>query len=185
MKFTDRREFSYDMDLFGRHDTVTALKIHKDYVVRMSPTKPAPLWMEVDRSKSQFDPLWHVPLDGQLHFSRTFEMPCIVTAERPDWRLTKLGIVPQQKRKFTVDNTLLRELDYFPVRGDLVYFNGYRNMILNVVLEPNGYWNQTNIWLGLVCETIIPPEGDARPLINAGQPAPAEITTRARPLPEA
>jgi len=183
MKYTERRDFNYDMALAGRGDVVTAMRIHSDYVQKMSPIPP-PKFMEVDRNSSHFDPLWHMPLDSRTHFSREIEIKCIVTAERPDWRLTKIGITPQQKRKFTLDNLLLQQADYFPQRGDLIFYDGFRNLILNVVLEPNGYWNQTNVWLGLVCETIIPVDGDARPLTNVGELVPAE-KTNSHPLPEA
>jgi len=183
MKYTDRKEFLYDMALAGRGDVATAMKIHKDYVQKMSPM-PAPKFLEVDRASSQFDALWHMPLDSRTHFSREIDIKCIVQQERPDWKLTKVGIAPQQKRKFTMDNLLLQEADYFPQRGDLIFYDGYRNLIVNVVLEPNGFWNQTNVWLGLICETIIPVDGDARPLTNVGEAVPAEKTL-SRPVPEA
>lgn len=183
MKYTERKDFNYDMALAGRGDVATAMRIHSDYVQKMSPIPP-PKFLEVDRSSSKFDPLWHMPLDSRTQYSREIEIKCIVTAERPDWRLTKVGITPQQKRKFTLDNLLLQQADYFPQRGDLIFYDGFRNLILNVVLEPNGYWNQTNVWLGLVCETIIPVDGDARPLTNVGELVPSE-KMNTRPLPEA
>jgi len=65
----------------------------------------------------------------------------------------------------------------------MMYWNGYRHMILNVVLAPESYWQQTNVWLGLVCETIIPAEGDARPLVDIGTPVPRELV-QTRPMPE-
>jgi len=101
-------------------------------------------------------------------------MPVIIQTERPDWRLTKVGIVPQQKHKVWMANRLLKEADWFPMRGDIMYYNGYRNMIINVVLEPQSFWQQTNVWLGLVCETIITADGDAKPLVNPSAPQPAE-----------
>ena len=139
--------------------------------------------MEVDRRTAQIDALWHVPLNDRTVFSRVFEMPIIVTKERPDWRLTRVGLVPQQKHKIWMANLILQEVDWFPLRGDLMYFNGYRHMIINVVLEPEAYWQQTNVWLGLQCETIIPADGDARPVLNQGEIVPRELM-QTRPLPE-
>ena len=83
-----------------------------------------------------------------------------------------------------MDNLMLKEADYFPARGDFVWYNGYRNLIINVVLEPNGFWQQTNVWLGLIVETIIPVDGDARPLAEPAVAAISEIR-QTRPLPEA
>jgi len=139
--------------------------------------------MEVDRRSAKYDKLWHVPLDDRTVFSRILDIPSLNTHEKTDWRLTKVGIVPQRKDKFTLSNLLLQEFDYFPVRGDMVFYNGYRYMIINVVLEPQAYWHQTNVWMGLVCECVIPPEGDARPLVNLGVAAPSELM-QTRPLPE-
>ena len=183
MRFAERKQFLYDPDVFKLNDTGTALMIHAEAVKKFSPN-PQPKFMEVDRRTTKYDTLWHVSLDDRTVFSRVLDIPAIVTKERPDWRLTRVGIVPQQKHKFWVANLILQQVDYFPVRGDMVYYDGYRHMIINTVLEPNAFWAQTNVWLGMVCETIIPAEGDARPLINLGEPAPAEIV-QSRPLPEA
>ena len=182
MKFTERREWLFDPLVFKRKDVFTALRIYREYVVKHSPMPP-PKFLEVDRSTAKVDQLWHVSLDDRTAFSRTLEIPALNTFEKPDWRLTKVGIVPQRKDKFTMANLLLQQFDYFPVRGDMVYWNGYRYMIINVVLEPQAFWQSTNVWLGLVVECIIPAEGDARPLINLGVPAPSEIS-QTRPLPE-
>jgi hypothetical protein len=183
VKYIERKQFLYDPDIFRLSDTQTALGIHAEAVKKFSPN-PRPKFMEVDRRATKYDALWHVPLDDRTVFSRVLDIPAIVTKERPDWRLTRVGIVPQQKHKFWVANLLLQQVDYFPVRGDMVYYDGYRHMIINTVLEPNAFWQQTNVWLGMVCETIIPAEGDARPLVNLGAAAPAEII-QTRPLPEA
>lgn len=132
-----------------------------------------------------FDSLWHVPLDDRTKFSREIDMPCIFSFMRPDWRLTKVGLRPQRQDKFTLSNLILSDpaIDYFPQRGDFVFFNGYRYQIVNVVLEPQAYWGQTNVWLGLVCECMIPAEGDARPIPDLSHAAPSEIT-QTRALPE-
>lgn len=181
MKFTERKEWLYDPEIFKRSDTQTALRIHREWTKKHSPNPP-PRFMEVDRRTAKFDQLWHVPLDDRTVFSRILDVPAINTHDKPTWRLTKVGVVPQRNDKFTMSNLLLQEADYFPTRGDMVYFNGYRYMIVNVELEPTAYWQQTNVWMGLVCVCIIPPEGDARPIPNLGEPAPAEIRqTRAMP----
>lgn len=183
MKFTERKEWLYDPALFKRFDTQTALKIHAEYVRRHSGV-PAPKFFEVDQSSAKYDELWHFPLDNRTVFRRTMDIPAIVQIERPDWRLTKVGLVPKQKTKFWLGNLILQEFDYFPTRGDMIYYNGYRQMIINAVLDPNAYWQQTNVWLGMVVEAVIPAEGDARPVLDASKPAPSEIK-QTRPLPEA
>lgn len=178
MTFCERKEWHYDSEQYRLADVQTALLIHSEYIAKMSP-RPLPKFYEVDRRSEKYDDLWHVSLDERTVFSRVIEMPVIIQAERPDWRLTRVGIVPQQKYKINMGNLLLQAANYFPVRGDIMYYNGYRNMIVNVILEPTSYWQQTNVWLGLVCETCIPADGDARPLIDPGTPPPAErIQTR-------
>jgi len=180
MKFMDRKEFLYNPEVFTIADTQTALKIHSEYIRKHSQI-PFPRFFEVDRRIEKIDTLWHQPLDDRTVFSRVIDMPALVQKERPDWRMTRVGLVPQQKNKFWVGNLLLQEFDYFPQRGDNLYHDGYRHMIVNVVLEPQGYWQQTNVWLGLICETIIPADGDARPVINPGN---AVTSERLQVMPE-
>lgn len=184
VKFTERREFLYDPLVFQRKDTQIALRINREYTVKFSPNPP-PQFFEVNRDQTKYDDLWHVPLNNRTVFSERspISIPAINTFERPDWRLTRFGIVPRRKDKFTLSNLILQAVDYFPVRGDLVFWNGYRYMIVNVVLEPNAYWQQTNVWMGLVVECQIPAEGDARPLINLGVESPSEVL-QTGPLPE-
>lgn len=174
MRFNDRKDWLYDPVLFKRSDTQTAMRIHREATRKFSP-RPPPKFFEVDRRSCKYDQLWHVPLEDRTVFTRALEIPAVNKFERPDWRLTKVGIVPQRKDTFIMDNLLLQEFDYFPVRGDMVFYNGYRYMVINVVLAPEGYWQQTNVWLGLSCECMIPPEGDARPLVNLSVPAPSEM----------
>lgn len=173
MRYVERKEFQYDPAVFKAKDAQTALRIHREATRAHSP-KPPPVFLEVDRRSANIDALWHVPLTDRTTFSRQIPMPCINTFVKPDWRLTKMGIVPQRQDKFALSHLLLKEADYFPMRGDMVAWNSYRYMILNVELAPEGYWQQTNIWMGLVCTCIIPPDGDARPLLNLAQPAPSE-----------
>jgi hypothetical protein len=185
VKFTERKEWTYDQEIFKRSDVQTALRIHNEYVRRASPVPP-PRFLECNRDQSNVDALWHFPLNDRTVFDRQIDMQCIVQFERPDWRMTKIGLVPKQKCKFWVDHLLMQELDYFPTRGDFVYFNGYRNLIVNVVLEPNGYWQQTNIWLGFIVETIIPADGDARPVQDPSRAVPDErIQTKPVPYTDA
>lgn len=183
MRFNDRREWLYDPALFGLPDTQTALKIHAEYVRKMSP-RPLPRIFEVDRDNAKIDTLWYMPLEARTMFSRTLDMPAIVKQEKPRWRMTKQGMVPQQSTTFWLANLIMQELDYFPMRGDLFYYNGYRFLCWDVVLDPSGMWQQTNVWLGMTCACIIPPDGDARPILNPGEPVPAEIR-QSHPLPEA
>ena len=124
-------------------------------------------------------------------------IPSIVQFEKPNWKMTKLGLTPQQHFKLWIANLHLtpvgthpneREidpirLDYFPMRGDLVYHAGYRLMIVNVVMDPSAYWQQTNVWLGIVVEASIVPEGDARPIPDLSTVAPAE-KPGANPIPD-
>lgn len=182
MRFKERKQWLYDPEVFTRADTATALKIHAEYVKKSSPSNPLPRFFEVNRADEVFDTLWHEPNQERTPFNREFEMPVIVTAERPDWRLTKIGLVPQQKLKVWMANLLLQEADWWPERGDFMFFNGYRHMIVNVVLEPSAFWQQTNVWLGLQCETVIPADGDARPVTNPAVPVPRELA-QTRPYP--
>jgi hypothetical protein len=183
VKFTERKQWLYDPALFTRLDTQTALKLHSEYVRRSSPVPP-PQFFEVDVSSAKVDDLWHFPLDNRTMFRRTLDMPAIVRIQKPDWRLTKIGLVPQQKTTFWLGNLILEEFDYFPTRGDMIYYNGYRQMIVSVNLAPEAYWQQTNVWLGMTVDAIIPAEGDARPLLNPGVAAVSEVK-QTRPLPEA
>jgi hypothetical protein len=177
--------------MYTRRDVNTALGIQAEYVCKHAPIPP-PRFFEVSLGESGFDDLWHVPLAARTKFSRVLDIPALVTFERPDWRLTALGIVPQRRDKFWLANLVLQppttdpdlkfklgrlkipQVDYFPSRGDLVYYNGHRYIILNVVIEPNAYWHQTNVWLGLIVECQIAMDGDARPVQNPGVAAPSE-----------
>jgi hypothetical protein len=183
MKFNDRKEWHYDQSVFSSSDVQIALKIHAEYIEKHSP-RPFPLFLEVDRSSLNMDDLWHIPLGQRTAFSRQISMPILLLKERPDWRLTKVGLTPQQKFKVWLANLHLQKNDWFPARGDMLVYEGYRHMIINVVLEPNSYWQQTNVWLGLICETVIPADGDAKPLVNPEAIALSEHTHPAFPLPE-
>lgn len=174
MRFVERKQWLYDPELFKRMDVQLALKLNAEYTSRHS-AQPLPIFMEVDHSSTKTDALWHMPLSPQTQYARKINLAAIVTTERPDWRLTKLGIVPTQKHKVWLSHNLLLEADYFPQRGDMMLYNGYRNMIINVVLDPNAFWQQTNVWTSLQVETIIPADGDARPTPTGALPTPAEL----------
>jgi hypothetical protein len=181
MRFQERKEFQYDPVLFRKSDTGTALRMHAEYVKQFS-AQPYPKFFEINRADCKYDDLWHVPLDDRTVFSRVLELPAINVFERPDWRLTTLGLVPLRKDKFWLSNLALQEFDYFPERGDMVYYNGYRYTIRDVVLDPSAYWQQTGVWLGLVVECIIAPQGDARPIVDVGNVVPREVSeTRLKP----
>jgi hypothetical protein len=196
VRYAERKEFLFDSELWKKTDVGIALKMHAEYVRTSSP-RPYPKFFEVDRSEEAVDPLWHMPMTERTVFKRTLDIPSIVTFEKPNWAMTKLGLTPKQHFKFWLANLHLNpsgtlidgreidpvRLDYFPLRGDLIYYIGYRLMVINVVLDPSTYWLQTNVWLGLVCEASIAPDGDARPTIDLLTPVPAE-QPGAKPLPD-
>lgn len=183
MKFSERIEYSYDPEIFTLQDTQTALRIHSEYIEKHSPRRPLPKFMEIDRSTGKFDHLWHVPLESRTAFSRLIDMPVILQPQKPDWRLTRVGVVPMQKVKVWMGHLLLQKADWWPLRGDMMVFNGYRHMLVTIEVSPESFWQQTNVWLGLVCTAVIPPEGDARPLLNINDAVPGEF--RAPVLPPA
>jgi hypothetical protein len=163
MKFNERREHHYDAAVFKRYDTQTALKIHAEYVQKGSAI-PAPEFREVDRSEAQMDPLYHCPVEDRTQFIRAFRMPCLFYQDKPLWVPGKNGYIRvAQPSKFWCANLILQGHDYFPMRGDIVYHAGSRWFIEKVEIDPSAIWQQTNVWLGLVCYANILIEGDARP----------------------
>lgn len=101
-------------------------------------------------------------------------IPALNQFQKPDWRVTRLGITPGRRDNFWMATLDLKALDYFPLRGDLVYWRGYRYEIMNVVVPPEAYWQQTGVWLGLVVECVVPPEGDSTPLLGLDKLSPSE-----------
>lgn len=178
MKYNERREWLFDPEVFKRYDTRTALRIQAEFVKRHS-ARPFPRFMEVDRNNAQIDTLWHVSTTQRTGISRQIDIPAINYFDKPQWTLTAQGLVPKRNDRFWLANDILREecVDYFPERGDMVFFNGYRYAILNVVLPPEAYWQQTNVWLGLYVECSVVPEGDARPLVDISKVHPVEMST--------
>ena len=191
MRFNDRKEFLYDGLLWKRNDVKTAAGIHSEYTRKHAPF-PHAKFFEVDRAEQQIDDLWHVPVASRTPYtSRSpMEIPALHQFDKPDWRLTKLGLYAQRNDRVLISNLILQEFDWFPVRGDKMFYNVYRYMVINVVIPPDAYWAQTNFWLGLLLECMIAPEGDAKPGINAEVLSPAEIGSSAKipdfpkPLPE-
>lgn len=177
MRFTERKEFIADPALFRLADSQTALKIY-DECVRVHTARPMPRFFEVDREGQAVDPLWHSPTGTHTLYTRELDIPALNKFIKPDWKLTSIGVVPQRRDDFIIAHNTLEKLDYFPLRGDRVYWNGYRYMILQVVLDSESYWQQTNVWMGLRVECVVVPEGDARPNPDQSTRSPAETSPR-------
>ncbi len=193
MNYHERKDFLYDPEIFKREDVQTALTIYREYVVKHSPN-PTPRFFEVDRSQASIDPLWHSPVTkkGKQQFTSRSPMDIPVTwkQEKPRWQMTPLGMTPTRRDTFLMSNLYLRDIDYFPTRGDMVYWQGYRMKIIDAVPPPEAYWHQTGVWLGIGIECIVAPEGDARPIGDQSQGVPAEFSERLpepklEPVPEA
>src|SRR6516225_4086708 len=190
MRYLERKEFLYEPEIFKRSDTITALRIHAEYVLKHS-ARPRPHFFEVNRADQQFDPLWHMPVTERFTFTRVIEVPAIITFDKPSWTIRKQGQIPKQRFSFWLANLHLMpqganpiavpwgahpekqdgpnpydpkmaseavRVDYFPQRGDYIFHAGYRLMIQNCVPDPTAYWQQTNVWLGIIAEAIIVPE---------------------------
>lgn len=181
MKFTERREFTYDSEVFKKMDVQTALKIHAEFVRKGSPI-PQPKFFEVSRQPGEIDPLWHTPTGPRTTFTRELAVPAIVQFDKLDWRVTLMGRQPRQTARAWLANLILQELDYFPVPGDLVFWGGYRFGIISLEFEPNSYWGQTNVWLGIIAKMAIVADGDASPAVDPSKALPAEVSaSKARP----
>lgn len=164
MRYSERPEFPYDPAIFKLSDTQTALRIY-DEAVRKHGPRPPPVFYEIDRSAEKLDPVWNVPLTGRDTVARKLDVPCINLHPKNNWTMTAQGLVPQQKDNFILSHLSLIKFDWFPNRGDLVVFKGYRYMIIHVDIPGEAYWQQTNVWLGLEVQCIVPPDGDGRPRI--------------------
>lgn len=173
MRFSERKEFLYDPELFGRNDTQTALRIYAEWVKRHT-ARPMPRFFEVNRDSASMDPYYNVPTGPRTIFSRELDIPAINLFEKPKFRRLKHGSEYSRYDKFLLAHNILKELDYFPIRGDQVYWNGYRYDITEVVLEPDSYWQQTNVFMGIYVEAVASPTGDARPPENPATRLPAE-----------
>lgn len=181
--YTDRKQFTYDPELFKRYDSQTAARIYQNYV-KVHCARPMPQFFEVDLNQG-VDMLWHTPTAPRTQFTQRspISVPAINQFQKPDWRLTKLGITPQRRDNFYLASLDLEALNYFPSKGDLVFWNGYRYTIINALPPPEAYWQQTGVWLGLLVECAIMAEGDAKPLVNPEVAIAPEIRS-VFPLPE-
>lgn len=165
MKFNDRKDFLYEPDVFKRADVQTALKIHHEYVRKMS-GRPYPKFYEVDMSAETVDPVWLSPKGGNYKFTRALDVPAIVTFDKLNYSLARTSRSARQRRRFWCSNLQLAELDYFPMPGDRIFHGGYRHEIVAVEFEPNSFWQQTNVWLGIIFSAEIVPDGDGAPQVN-------------------
>ena len=173
MKFTERKQFEYDPDIFSKQDTRTALKIYAEYIKRHSP-RPTPKFREVDRNSQVIDPLWHEHKTDRQQFTRELEIPVVNMFDKPKYRRTKSGTQYCRVDRFILAHNILQELDYFPVQGDSIYWNGYIYEITMVSLEPDCYWHQTNVWMGLYVDAVTAPLGDASPSWNPAELNPSQ-----------
>ena len=182
VKYTERKEFLYDPEVFGRGDVQTALKIYHEYIEKFSPA-PRPQFFEVDKGNMSVDPLWHSPVEPRTQFTaRTpLNLPAINRRnQKPGWKKGKAGLTLDRRDFFLVSNISLQHHDYFPTRGDMVYWMGYRFMIDVAVPDDESYWGQTGVWLGMAIEGVVVPEGDARPIVDLSKPVPAEQISEVR-----
>lgn len=175
MKFTERKEFVYDMALFGLANVKTALRIYAEYI-RKGSARPLPVFLETSHSEAETDDLWHAPRGGRVLIERRLEIPALNIHDKPDWKKTMLGIKNVRNDKFLISHNALKDADYFPQRGDRIVWNGYRHLILKVAIPPEAIWGQTNVWMGLQVETEIAPDGDVKPGVDPGVVVPAEVS---------
>lgn len=182
MRFTERKEFLYDPEVFGLYDTQTALKIYTEFVVKYGPV-PQPVFLEVDRRDQKFDPLWHTPVGPRTMFSREFAMPVVNRFEKPKFKRTRFGVQPKKVDYFLMAHNILSQVDYFPLHGDQIIWNGYRYTIVDIMMDPECYWHQTNVWMGLYVVAVVPPDGDAKPVLNPAVRVPAEKSAISEPAP--
>ena len=174
MRYSERQNFTYDPQIGTAKDTSIALKMFHEYVCRLSP-RPFPTFFEVDRSPAaeNVDPMWGTPRSARTLFTRELTIPAINQFQSQTFRVWWNRVTTRGDR-FWTSNLALQQADYFPVQGDLVYWNGYRVTIINVSIPPECYWGQTGVWTGLVVDCFLPPYGDAVPPANLSTVAVAE-----------
>lgn len=173
MLYTERKEFVYDPQLGELYDTKQALKLADEYCRRYG-SRPTPRFFEVDRAVENVDPYWHIPKSVRTKFSRELDIYAINQFQKPSWPLTKLGITYQRKDLFWISNIALATANYFPLRGDMVYWTGYRYVIIEVNVPPEAYWGQTGVWTSLTVTAVVPADGDAIPSFPKDTIGPAE-----------
>jgi len=164
MRYTERPDFPCDPDVFKLKDTQLAMRIY-DEATRKHSARPAPVFLEVDRSIENLDPLWHTTPSGKERITRKLEVPVLnlFPNGKNEWTMTPRGWSAQRRDDFILSHRSLIEYDWFPVRGDYVLWNGYTYIITQVEIPGEAYWHQTNVWLGLKVKCMIPPEGDGAP----------------------
>lgn len=175
MKFSERKEFVYDVKLLGDNEISMAMSVQREYIHSYSPI-PSPVFCEVDRDEGSFDPLWHESKSGRVKYKREIPLKSLVTSEKANMRRSSTGIYYSQNNSYWVSALDLMESDYFPVQGDIIIFAGRRHIIINPVVDPTAYWAQTNVWLGMVCPTRVAITGDRRPVTNDSVLSPSELT---------
>jgi hypothetical protein len=173
MLYSQRTEFTYDPALGTIGDTALALRVADEYH-RVHSARPYPFFFEVQREPESIDEIWHMPKSVRTKYSRRLEIYGINQFQKTNWAVTKFGITNQRRDTFWLSNLALQRIDYFPLRGDGVYWNGFRYIIIEVSLPPTAYWGQTNVWTGLTVDAIIPADGDALPAFPKSQLSPAE-----------
>jgi len=171
--------------VFTRSDVQTALKINKEAVEKHSPEHLRPRFFEVEPGQMRED-VFHAPLTGRTLWTprSPILVPAINLFQKPDWRVKMAGIIPKRQDNFIISHLTLKELDYYPGPGDYIFWNGYRYAILQAAPPPESYWHQTNVWLSILVEAVIAPEGDGVPLANLAQVEAVERGSSAGPLPE-
>jgi hypothetical protein len=178
MKFTARREFKFDPELGARADAAIALRLFDEYCRRYS-AQPPPRFFEIDRSPEHIDGLWHVPVEDRHQISRQLDIYAINQFKKPVWNRTKLGITYQRRDTFWLSYLALQKFDWWPLQGDLLYWVGYRYLVLDVNVPPECYWGQTGVWTGITVECIVPADGDAIPAFPEDKAQPAETKRNA------
>ena len=101
MRYTDRKVFLYDPNLFTAYDTQMALRIHDEYV-RRGAARPNPRFFEVDREATSYDQVFHAPMSRQTFSKRSpiVELAALVQFQKPSWTMLKTGLTPQQRYTF-------------------------------------------------------------------------------------
>lgn len=188
MKYSERRQFVYDPALNALADVQIALKLHDEYIQRYSPKPNRPRFFEVDRGPNAVDPMWQSPIGHNPSFLRELDIPSINQFQTQTFKpKLKFDSVPTDRSttrrdKFWISNLELERQDYLPVRGDQVYWNGYRHQIVLVTVPPESYWGQTGVWLGLVCECELLAAQTSADVSDLATAKPAELATAELPI---
>ena len=184
MRFEQRKEFLTDPEVFRLTDTKTALALYAEMCEKYS-AHPKPKFFEIDRASGDMDDLWHVSLDQNEKFAREIEIPSLNSFVKQNWKRTKIGITPARTDQFTIAYNTLAQADYFPEHGDRIYWQGRRYHIVEIDIPGDAYWQQTNVWLGLLITAVVAKEGDVLPASeDPSTRAPAEIGESTETVPD-